>query len=195
MILTHGANSLESGGGDFVEIGGRKYPVVKIGNQLWMAENLDFAYQGLALNAAGTPTTPGAWYNGDSYREAYGLLYNHYAVDYINSHLSEIGIPSGWHVPTKAEYETLFSSVGGINNTPSVLRDASWGGSDQYGFCAKPGGYYFNGSYSTVGTYAWFWTATMDGANAFKYLLGTDAYLEPDDVRDAFSVRLVKDAT
>ena len=119
MILTHGANSLERGG-DFVEIGGRKYRTVKIGNQLWMAENLDYKFTGCDIGAAGIPSTPAAWYydndestygvNGNKY----GLLYNQYAVDYLNQHLSELGIPSGWHVPSRTEWDTLISQSSGV---------------------------------------------------------------------------------
>jgi hypothetical protein len=45
-----------------VKIGGRKYPVVKIGNQLWMAENLDWKFNGCDIAPAGSPSTPSAWY-------------------------------------------------------------------------------------------------------------------------------------
>lgn len=66
MILTqHGINSIPLGGGDEpteVEIGGKTYPVVKIGNQYWMAENLDYQFDGCAIAPTSKPYTAGAWY-------------------------------------------------------------------------------------------------------------------------------------
>ena len=56
-ILVHPETS-----GNTVVIGGRTYPTVQIGGQIWMAENLDLKVQGIDINPAGAPSTPAAWY-------------------------------------------------------------------------------------------------------------------------------------
>lgn len=70
------------------------YKTVKIGNQVWMAENL--AYK----------TQKGSWaYNNDeSNVKMYGYLYDWEVVQNV--------CPSGWHLPSKAEWETLISNLG-----------------------------------------------------------------------------------
>jgi uncharacterized protein (TIGR02145 family) len=100
MILTHGANSLAKGGGDFVEIGGRRYPVVKIGNQLWMAENLDYAWSGLTIGGSIGSDPRANYYDNDETTYGWsgykcGLLYNWAAV----AELADL-LPDGWHIPS-----------------------------------------------------------------------------------------------
>lgn len=117
MILTHGANSLPKGDGTTVTIGGRDYPIVKIGNQLWMAENLDWLYPGLELStgawsSAIAYTKTAKYYNDDPAYTAYdgspiGLYYTAKAITSLDSVLTD-----GWHVPTMAEIDALLSSAG-----------------------------------------------------------------------------------
>jgi uncharacterized protein (TIGR02145 family) len=210
MILTHGANSLARGGGDFVEIGGRRYPVVKIGNQLWMAENLDYKFDvnGNQIPIGGTSdTNPRAWYYNndeatygiDGTRKC-GLLYNWYACKFLNDNRSEL-IP-GWHVPTDGEWTALANAVGGPSTAGTKLKAAnvswatSWGGTDDYGFGVLPAGYYA-GSFYSVGSYADFWTITESDSGAYRRYFGTGATMDrtTGSKSSGFSVRLVKDAT
>src|SRR5665647_1837905 len=96
---------------------GNTYNTVKIGNQVWMAQNLattkykdNSSIPNLAANAAwiaenGTAGHNGAycWYNNDgtTYKPLYGAIYNWYAVNTGNL------CPTGWHVPSDLEYQTL----------------------------------------------------------------------------------------
>jgi uncharacterized protein (TIGR02145 family) len=94
------------------DIDGNVYKTVKIGTQVWMAENLKTSkyndgtpidYPGTD-NAAWQDNSSGAyaWYNNDVTNKAtYGALYNWYAVN--------IGLlcPTEWHVPTDYEWTTL----------------------------------------------------------------------------------------
>ena len=208
MILTHGANSLErGGGGDFVEIGGRMYPTVTIGNQIWLAENLDFKFSGCNIGGSGTPSTPNAWYYNndeatygiDGTRKC-GLLYNWYACKLLNDNRSEL-IP-GWHVPTDNEWTALANAVGGTSTAGNKLKAAnvswatSWGGTDDYGFAVLPAGLY-TGSFYSVGSDAYFWTLTENGSNASGRYFDTGATMGQNagGKNRSFSVRLVKDAT
>jgi len=73
---------------------GKTYKTVKIGNQVWMAENL--AYK----------TQKGSWAynNNESNVKTYGYLYDWEVVQNV--------CPSGWHLPSRAEWETLISNLG-----------------------------------------------------------------------------------
>jgi len=112
--------------------GGKKYKMVKIGNQTWMAENLDYAASGSKC------------YNNDPANcNKYGRLYDW--------NTAKSACPSGWHLPSKAEWEALLEAVGGEATAGTKLKAKSgWDtrkdyyipGTDNYGFSALPGGNY-----------------------------------------------------
>jgi uncharacterized protein (TIGR02145 family) len=121
-----------------IDIDGNSYTIVKIGNQVWMAQNLktskfrdgtQIAYFDKTQNAgwasSGTNLTPAycwilgeastfvytddTWNNGtDKIAKTYGAYYNWYTAS-DKKNLA----PEGWHVPTKAEFITLIAAVGG----------------------------------------------------------------------------------
>ena len=131
----------------------------------------------------------------------YGLLYNWTAIDYINQHLSELGVPDGWHVPTRAEWTALVSAVGENPGTKikSTTGWSSGAGTDDYGFSAVPTGGWVNG-FSNVGSTASFWTSEPHPRPGCSWYRATDS--ARSDVIDSwfeqyyvFSVRLVKNAT
>lgn len=203
MILTHGANSLERGGGNTVNIGGREYRTVTIGNQVWLAENLDYKFNGVEIGAAGQPITPAAWYyNNDEATygvngNKYGLLYNWYAVESLNNNRATLC--PGWHVPTSDEWNALVTAVGGDSTAGAKLKSStgwsSGNGTDDYGFSDFPAGWY-GGSFYDVGSNAGHWTITGDGIVYRYFNLSTDSVVRQlTSLRDnAFSLRLVKDA-
>jgi len=100
------------------DIDGNEYPTVVIGEQEWMAENLKttrfndgtsipLVTDELKWNRTFSPAY--TWYNNDKdqYKDAYGALYNWYAVN------TEKLCPQGWHVPTEAEWSILTDYLGG----------------------------------------------------------------------------------
>ena len=147
---------------------GETYKTIKIGTQVWMAENL----RTTKLND-GTPIplvtdatawinllTPGyCWYNNDaaSNKTTYGALYNWYMVNTGKL------CPTGWHLPSDVEWTMLTTYLGGENVAGGKLKSISgWespnydgtntGATNETGFTALPGGYrYFDeGDNSTL---------------------------------------------
>jgi uncharacterized protein (TIGR02145 family) len=111
--------------------------------------------------------------------------------------------PDGWHVPTKAEWITLFDAVGGASNAGANLVASgsyyAFTSTDPFGFSALLSGQEYGlGSYENPGQIALFWTATeRDDKTATEILLFTDdeaAYEDYDKKSYANSVRCVKDA-
>lgn len=211
-VVIPGADYSASGLGSvtFVDttttIGGRVYRTVTIGGVTWLAENLDYKFSGCGIGGGGTPTTPNAWYYNndeatygiDGVRKC-GLLYNWYAVKFLNDNSSDL-IP-GWHVPTNDEWTALANAVGGTGVAGTRLKAAnvdwvsSWGGTDDYGFAVLPAGYY-NGSFYYVGSNARFWTITESGSFAYYRYFDTGATMSQDTYSKGYgySVRLVKDS-
>ena len=108
---------------------GKTYRTVEIGEQVWMAENLNYAGPNDDISRC-YEDVPAAC-------EVGGRLYSLSVVDTV--------CPSGWHVPQKEEFETLLMTVGGIDNASNALKSIGgwtndYGGSDAYGFSAVPTG-------------------------------------------------------
>ena len=196
-----------------VKIGGRRYKAVKIGNQLWMAENLDWKFDvngsQIPIGSSETPTTPAAWYyNNDEATYGIdgtykcGLLYNWYATKYLDDNKSTL-LPDGWHVPTNDEWTTLANAVGGASTAGQKLKSAnvswatSWGGTDDYGFGVLPAGYYV-GDFRDVATNALVWTSTeYSSSNGYRMGFDTSSSIFPDynGKHIGGSLRLVKSLT
>ena len=99
------------------------YPVVKIGNQIWMAENLKTTKYNdntkYPLNTDNTEwsalTTPAyCWYNNDeaSNKDTYGALYNLYTVSSMSTNGKNV-CPTGWHVATDNDWSILINNSQG----------------------------------------------------------------------------------
>ena len=133
---------------------GNIYAYVTIGTQQWIIENLyttrymdGTAIPNLILDANWIADITGAycWYNNDAVTYAdYGCLYNWYAV------MSVHGLaPTGWRVPSAADWTTLITYIGGLLTSGGKLKEiefAHWlipntGATDEYGFCALAGGH------------------------------------------------------
>ena len=128
----------------------------------------------------------------------YGLQYNYYAV--ASGKLA----PSGWHVPTKAEFDTMASDLGGYAGLSEKLREvgtAYWtspntGATNESGFTGRGGGYrdYSTGVFTGLGIYSYYLTST---APYGVYMLGV--HRDNNEEMNQFfksqgaSVRLIKD--
>ena len=192
---------------------GKTYKTVTIGTQTWMAENLNYK------------TVDSYCYNdNESNCTKYGRLYtwaaamdsvgtwstNSKGCGYYGTTCSPTypvrGIcPEGWHLPTKAEFETLFTAVGGQSTAGKMLKSTSgWNGSgngtDAYAFSALPSGLrYYNGDwdFDDEGYTADFWSSTelnsVDAYGMYLSYTGDSAYLGNNLKYIGFSVRCLKD--
>jgi uncharacterized protein (TIGR02145 family) len=202
---------------------GNVYRTIIIGSQEWMAENLKTStYRNgdpvaeVTDNAQWQGLSTGAWayHNNDAQLECpYGRLYNWFAVaDQRNL------CPSGWHVPSDAEWSTLIGHLDPTHDPAAVgVQSGTAGGplkstgqlywqfpnadaTNNAGFSALPGGFRNVGG-PFVGLYGsgWWWGATAaDADNAFVRSLNTSGgninRLSTDQNR-GYSVRCVKDPT
>jgi uncharacterized protein (TIGR02145 family) len=138
---------------EVIDIDRNVYQTVKIGQRVWMAENLKVTRlnNGTLIPEVTDNTEwywwrqPGlCWYNNDgfSYKLIYGALYNWYTVN------TGLLCPEGWHVPSEAEWQDLSNYLGGADIAGGKLKEVGtiyWnspnvGATDEYGFKALPGG-------------------------------------------------------
>ena len=139
------------------DVNGNSYNTVEIGTQCWANSNLqvskyrngDNIPTGLS-NFAWQNTKTGAFsiYNNDRVNDRlFGKMYNHYAVT------DSRGLcPTGWHVPSDAEWTTLENYLGGsivvggeLKSTTTQPKPGGWnspnmGATNSSGFNALPGG-------------------------------------------------------
>lgn len=172
---------------NFVIIGGLKYRTVKIGNQTWMAENLQ-----LAIGDA-------SFYDNDE--ATYGRTGKNYGRLYTWEQAMGITV-DGWHLPTADEWDQLANAIGGAGVAGTKLKSttqwSSGNGTDDYGFSAFPVGNRNSSSYNNVGSNASFWTATeYSSTNAYRRYFNTGATMYSSNNTKSnyyYSVRLVKDS-
>jgi uncharacterized protein (TIGR02145 family) len=134
----------------------RTYKTVKIGEQVWMAENLNY-------NANGSR----CYDNKPANCEKYGRLYNWKTAKTV--------CPTGWHLPSNDEWIALINFVGGLSTAGTKLKARSgWNsdgnGEDKYGFSALPGGTGdIGGNFSNMGNSGFWWSSN-------EYGYGNEAY-------------------
>jgi len=197
------------------DIDGITYKTVQIGTQVWMAENLKTAKynDGTTIPNVTDKTqwpylTTGAWcyYDNNSVNNAkYGKLYNWYAVSETTNGNKNI-CPTGWHVPTDAEWTVLTDYLGGNNVTGGKLKEVgttSWQSPNTDAtntslFTGLPGGYRSNdGSYSSIGNSGIWWSSSGYGSSFawYRYLYSSNGYANSyfNFKAVGFSVRCLRD--
>jgi uncharacterized protein (TIGR02145 family) len=194
------------------DIDGNVYYGIQIGTQLWMRENLKTTKYNdgtnISLVADNTAwsdlTTPGyCWYGNDAatYKNVYGALYNWYAVG------TSTLCPTGWHVPSDADWTILTTYLGGENAAGGKLKETSYvhwqtpnaGATNESGFAALPGGYReYSGSFASIGYNGLWWSSTeYNTTNAWYRSLGSEFNMvvrqNDRSMKTGFSVRCIKD--
>lgn len=191
---------------------GQVYKIVQIGNQTWMAENLNFDYN------EGTAKSYCYDNSADSCAK-YGHLYRRSAAMDSAAVFSDDGkgcgsgpicnasgtirgvCPDGWHLPSAKEWKTLFSAVGGSSTAGTMLKSQSgWynsgNGSDAYGFSALPAGDwgYHDEDFRNAGKYTYFWSSSFAYSIGFDYSYESVDQFVGDMSRGLYSVRCLKNS-
>ena len=194
------------------------YRVVSIGDQIWMAENLNYK------TATGSYCNP----NIAGFCDTYGRLYTWTtAMDRSTDecgpgHVCDLGsgnvqgiCPDGWHIPTQDEWKTLVinvdESLSGVWNETNVAAKylktttdwTNYSGienKDTFGFSALPAGL-ANGSgdYGFVHNYADFWSASQsdDDSKVFVmqlYYTTDRAMITSSYKTQRYSIRCIRDS-
>ena len=168
---------------------GQSYKIVPIGSQIWTAENINFE------------TENSMCYDGDENNCAqYGRLYTWSAA--------MTACPSGWHLPSKDEFETLLSTIDDPSRSSERLRaKTGWLDSceawDSFAFSALPAGEWYGSFFNGLGYGTFYWSSTENRdeceENCVTGLLLYPgiryAYISNHSSEDTFaaSVRCVKD--
>jgi len=155
---------------------GKLYRTVRIGEQTWMAQNLNFE------SVSGS----GCFYENVDDCNTYGRMYNWDAAMTV--------CPIGWHLPTREEWGDLAINVGGsgeygVGGTAGTRLKAKapdWDGTDDYGFSALPGGEYYTGvvikpNVKPGGGIGSWWIAKGGGASHRNLMGSSDALNEFSD--------------
>jgi len=198
------------------------YAYVTIGTQVWMTENLAYLP---SVVGPGTGSNSTAYYyvygydgsdvataKATSNYTTYGVLYNWPAA--MNGSASSIsnpsgvqGIcPSGWHLPSDAEWTILIDYLGGEDVAGGKMKETGFshwtspntGATNESGFTALPGGYRLgDGNFNAVGIYGKWWSSTESGTlSAWYRYLGYDfsyVYRLSYSKELGFSVRCLRD--
>jgi len=207
--------TIMSCGKAITDVDGNSYNTVKIGTQCWMNSNLkvtkyrngDNIPTGLS-DGQWSSTTSGAYaiYNNVAANDAlYGKLYNWYAA------IDSRGLcPTGWHVPSDAEWETLTDFLGGesvaggaMKSTATQPAAGGWNSpntdaTNSSGFTGLTGGCRDSGGgFNYLGVYGTWWSSSDAGSgDAWTRYLNYDsatAYRYYNLHRLGFSVRCARD--
>ena len=181
------------------DVDGNTYTAVKIGNQVWMAENLRYS-KDMAIGVSKS-NKPHVYYpNGDPKNvQEFGYLYNWYAAENV--------CPDGWHLPTNSDWKQLKNAISGDNagsqlatrpdlwNDGTLERNSVFGKS---GFLALPAGSFDGKAYGNFGAFAYFWSASeyeyYSGNAYYRYIYYNYGGVVSNysSKGDGFSVRCVK---
>ncbi|MCK9208187.1 MAG: fibrobacter succinogenes major paralogous domain-containing protein, partial [Salinivirgaceae bacterium] len=196
--------------GSISDAEGNNYGTIGIGHQIWMTSNLktvlfndsdsipsitaDSLWSG--MNTAGY-----CWYLNDvGYKNTYGALYNWYTVN------TQKLCPTGWHVPSEADWTELVDYLGGASMAGGLLKESGtshWktpneGATNEYGFTALPGGKRLDsGEFDFMQVEGNFWSSESFSTQNASYLFLLYNY--PNSLQNyankksGFSVRCVKD--
>ncbi len=205
----------------------QQYSTVQIGTQCWFAENLaylpsvqtntDFVSYGNAAIPAygvyGYTGTDVAAAKATANYQTYGVLYNWYGAVATSSTTGTEGLqgacPTGWHIPTSAEFATLSTYLGGDYAAGGKLKqigETTWlysgmgGATNSSGFTALAAGYryYIDGTFTDMSYSTSFLSSLPPNSLAESRKLSYDNtkfIVDFDSTIGGFSVRCIKDSS
>jgi uncharacterized protein (TIGR02145 family) len=195
------------------DIEGNIYPLAKIGEQIWMGENLRTTklndgeeiplLEGHSL-WDGIDFPAYCWYENDATNaNPYGALYSWYTVE------TEKLCPSGWHVPSDNEWTELIDFLGGRDVAGGKMKqtgleywkDPNTGASNESGFSAVAGGSVDAEEFYAIRAFGYWWSSTLHEVNFAGTMVGDVVirYDEPGAYLSSYfadygkSVRCIKD--
>ena len=201
------------------------YRIVNIGNQTWMAQNLNYRYEPQAKgdsssycynNVADSCSKYGRFYLRNAAMDIAGLVPGNKPLDFSSDSSCRVSgnvrgvCPEGWHLPSKAEWDTLVAFVGGPKMAAKKLKatigwnyngkEGCGNGVDLYLFSALPAGFgvvnYWDAPpqetvkslYSSdQGNFTFFWSSTdLDDSRTYFMALSSceddSTYTAPDQL-------------
>jgi uncharacterized protein (TIGR02145 family) len=217
-VIIHGNSTLTVNGNVLITNGcgapltdtrdGKVYPTVMIGSQCWMAQNLNI---GVILSTYDESTNNSViekycWGNASGNCDIYGGLYSwDEAMQYSETEGVQGICPSGWHIPTDAEWDILANAVGGQYVAGGAMKEAglshwidpNYGATNSSGFTGLPGGYRTDYAYCyNLGTFAQIWSSSKAGTSEALYrslsYSNTQLYRSSYNYKDGFSIRCLK---
>lgn len=190
---------------------GRTYKTVRIGDQVWMAENLNYGRLVKDCDQRDNGVVEKTFYQNDSTLGAiHGGLYTwDEAMNWKNRAGSQGICPDGWHIPTLSEWRQLAQFLGADSAGQLLKASASdpipWDGTNRSGFTAIPSGAGYQHYFGRGGQWAVYWTSTeFDSAYAWFAQLDGLWYPQPPKYKilylrnyylnaNAFCIRCIKD--
>ena len=199
------------GGGEYcpglatVTYEGQVYNTVQIGSQCWFRENLNV---GVRKNGGSNQTNNGqiekdCYYHEPGYCDIYGGLYRWEEMMQYSTLEGAQGIcPTGWHIPTGADWTTLTTYLGGANIAGGKIKEAGFahwllpntGATNESGFTGLPGGHFSSVYFNSLGAYGEWWSSTFGETNGLVLdtnSSGINQIVYHSDY--GYSVRCIKD--
>ena len=188
---------------------GQTYNTVQIGTQCWMSQNLNIGTKvnGLTEQTNNNIIEKYCYNNDESYCDVYGGLYQwNEMMQYVTTEGVQGICPTGWHLPTDAEWTTLTTYLGGESVAGGKLKETGtihWlapnnGATNESGFTAVPAGNRdFYGSFLGIGYYVYWWSSSEYGTSLawYRYPYYTDSNVTSYVTGKSYglSVRCLKD--
>ena len=194
--------------------GGQTYNTVQIGSQCWLKENLNI---GTKINGSGNQTNNSiiekyCYSDLESNCNIYGGLYQwNEMMQYVTTAGVQGICPSGWHIPTDAQWTAATTFLGGTSIAGGKMKTTGtiqagtglWnspntGATNESGFSSVPAGFRFiNGAFGSIGSYGYWWSSseyyTGVAWNRFVIYDSGNVYRSDLDKSCGFSVRCLRD--
>ena len=191
-----------------VSYGGETYATVAIGTQCWLQRNLNI---GAKVSGATNQTNNGTiekycYDDDDANCVIYGGMYQwDEAMQYVTTESAQGICPSGWHIPTVTEFNTLVNCLGGMDVAGGKLKEIGtthWttpntGATNSSGFTGLPGGWRSSApAFANINNFGFFFTSTEVDATYVKYFWfsynGQNTSTENYFKSAGFSIRCLK---
>jgi uncharacterized protein (TIGR02145 family) len=187
---------------------GQVYNTVQIGSQCWFRENLNV---GVMINGSNNSSNNGqtekyCYNNEPDFCNIYGGLYRWDEMMNYTTFQGAQGIcPTGWHIPSIAEWTALFEYLGGDTIAGGKMKEAGFthwlspntGATNESGFTGLPGGFFNSYFYYNAGSSGLYWSSNAVSSiygTSFKLLKNSNGISQYNsfNFKESNSVRCIK---